>query len=200
MKKILLSVFIAVFLLSACSNNLNVKPTTSGITTSKVYDTVDGKVELEKRSILLDKVDILVPKDFNVMSEEKVKLKYPIGKGPTLVFTNEEATINVAFSTTPDLASEYLIPEYLETFKNTYENIFPSAIWYSSGVEKINGKNIGKLEFLSPAAIDTKVYNLIFFTDLDGALLIVTVNAKEKQMNDWKPIAHEIMNSITIKK
>lgn len=50
------------------------------------------------------------------------------------------------------------------------------------------------MELLSLAA-DTEIYNLIWFTDLDGKLLLSTFNCTKEQMDDWKPIAKTIMES-----
>ena len=39
----------------------------------------------------------------------------------------------------------------------------------------------------------------MFFTDLDGKLLICSFNVVENKMKEWKPIADEIMNSSSVK-
>jgi hypothetical protein len=52
----------------------------------------------------------------------------------------------------------------------------------------INGKEVGYLEFLT-SAMDTEIYNLIFFTDLDGKLLLCTFNCTKKSIDEWSTIA-----------
>ena len=47
-------------------------------------------------------------------------------------------------------------------------------------------------------AIDTKVYNLMFGTELNGRLLIGTFNCTIANYNEWQPMADEIVNSIDI--
>jgi hypothetical protein len=155
-------------------------------------------VELELKSLLNDRVELKIPKNFEIMSEELVKLKYPSERRPTLVFSNESGGINVALNLTQNEATQQMIPAYKDNFVQTFQNLYPSAEWKDSGVKIINGRDVGYLELVTPA-IDTEIYNLIFFTDLDGKLLLCTFNCTKKDMKKWRAVAKEIMNSLKIK-
>ena len=154
-------------------------------------------IELVKRSILNDQVEILLPKDFEIMSEEMLNIKYPSNRRPTLVFTDSTAGVNVAFNHTTSKADQQQIDAYKENFVSTFKNLYPSAVWKGSGVKEINGKKVGYLELITPA-IDTKIYNLMFFTDLDGRLLLCTFNCVETKQAEWAVSAQQIMNSLKI--
>jgi len=65
-------------------------------------------------------------------------------------------------------------------------------------VSEINGRKVGYLEFITPV-IDTDIYNLMFFTDLDGQLLLGTFNCTKRSIDEWQSTAKEIMNSLKIK-
>ena len=157
-----------------------------------------GKIELELKSLLGDRVELKIPKEFNLMSEELMKLKYPSNKRPTIVFSDETGGINVALNLTENNASQELIEPYVENFVKTFKGIYPSAEWKDSGITEINGQKVGYLKLITPA-IDTKIYNVMFFTDLDGKLLLSTFNCTEKSISEWEETADEIMNSLTIK-
>jgi hypothetical protein len=159
-----------------------------------VFDVGNEKVELDQVSILSNKIDMLIPKSFRIMSEELAKIKYPSERRPTIIYTNESGSINVALSHTKNKATSSQISEYMDVLKKTFKNLYPSAQWNNASVEKMNGKEVGVLELVTPA-IDTEIYNLIWFTDLDGKLLISTFNCKKEQMKDWIPIAKCIMTS-----
>lgn len=163
----------------------------------KTFETENGMVEIEQRSVLSDKVTLLIPKDYKEMSAEAAKIKYPQERRPTYILTNSEGSINVAFSKTISEATENDITEYAAYFKELFSNLYPSATWYSSGIEIINGKNIGKIELLTPA-VDGNIYNLVLFAELEGKLLLVSFNCTEKYMKDWQPIANDIMKSIVV--
>lgn len=155
-------------------------------------------IELEKRSLLNNKLELKIPKDFQIMSDEMLSTKYPSDRRPTLVYTNPSGGINVALNLTESRATQNQIPTYKEYLLETFKNAYPSAEWKSSGVTTINGRKVGYLEFVTPA-IDTQIYNLFFFTDLEGKLLLCTFNCTIKSMNEWSPAAKEIMNSLRIK-
>ncbi len=155
-------------------------------------------IDMETKSLLNDKLELKMPKDFDRMSEELMKLKYPSERRPTLVYSNESGGINVAINLTQNQANQQMIPAYKDNFVQTFKNLYPSAEWKDSDVKTINGKKVGYLELVTPA-IDTEIYNLIFFTDLDGKLLLCTFNCTKESIVEWTPAAKEIMNSMKIK-
>ena len=156
------------------------------------------KIELETKSILNDKVEILIPKGFAMMDDATKKIKYPTQRPPSFIYTNEEANVNVAFSETTSEATQEMLPEYLTVFVNSFKKAQPNAKWEGNGIVEINGRKVGYLELLTEA-VDTKIYNLLFFTDVNGRLLICTVNATEKLLPIWKGPAQEIFKSLKIK-
>ena len=157
------------------------------------------KVELAYLSLLEDKVELKVPTDFSIMSEEMANTKYPAANRPTIIYTNESGSTNVALNFTQNACSQKMISPYHENFMKTFKNLYPSAEWKECGVEKVNGKKIGVIEFIVPA-VDTEIYNLMFFTDVEDKLLLCTFNCTKEQMGEWSPIAHEILQSLKVKK
>lgn len=155
--------------------------------------------QLKEISLFEDKLQIKVPIGFEVMSEELLKIKYPISRRPTLAYSNEKGNINVAFNLTPSPANQELIETYKNTFVKTFKSFYPSAEWKNQGIKNINGQNVGYLELITPAA-DTNIYNLIFFTNLNDKLLLCTFNCSEEILPEWKSTAAEIMNSLNVKK
>ena len=99
---------------------------------------------------------------------------------------------------TENKANQDLIEPYKDNFVKTFKNMYPSADWKDSGVKMINGKKFGFLELVTPA-VDTEIYNLMFFTDLNGKLLLCTFNCTKKDIKEWETTAKEIMNSLKIK-
>jgi len=117
---------------------------------------------------------------------------------PTIVFTNESGSINVALNLTANSASQEHLPQFKEALHNTFKQAYPSATWKGSGINTINDKKVGYLEVVTPA-IDTEVYNLIFFTDVNSKLLLCTFNCTLQYLEEWQSIGHEIMNSLKVK-
>jgi hypothetical protein len=155
-------------------------------------------VELESKLLLDGKIELKIPEDFGVMEEAMMKIKYPMESRPTLVYTNESGGINVALNHTQNKANQDMITAYKDNLVQTFKNVYPSAKWKDSGVKEINGRKVGYMELVTPA-IDTEIYNLLFFTDLDGRLLLCTFNCTKKDMKEWIPVGEEIMNSLVVK-
>lgn len=156
-----------------------------------------GDVTLEERNLLEDRVSILVPDNFAPMTEELMALKYPSEGRPSLVLTNETGGINLAFNHTASRATQNDMESYKSYLEKTFKRTYSGSDWKGSGVKEINGRKFGYLEFVSQA-IDTEIYNLMFFTDLDGKLLICSFNCTKKNIKQWEPIGKEIMNSTKI--
>jgi hypothetical protein len=152
---------------------------------------IGEKIELTKMNILDGKVEILIPSSFKIMSEEWLKLKYPNENRPSLVYTNDDGSVDVGFRYTELVGN---LPELRDNLKSAFTNLYPSAKWYRCGIEGINGKEAVVLEFISPA-IDTEIYNLLWITILDGKLMFSTFNCTKKQLGDWKEAAGRIMGS-----
>ncbi|MEJ8547422.1 hypothetical protein [Brevibacillus borstelensis] len=219
MKKVLsTAALLAMLTVSACSNqSTDAKPTaqneattasqqasgTNGTDSAKTDAPTENASnqtasdKLEAKKVLSDKVEILIPKGFDIMSEEMAKVKYPGENRPTLIYTDADGSVNLAFNHTPTPVQDSQIKELKDQMKQVFEQGYPDATWYKDEVTQINGKNVGVFELLTPAA-DTKVYNLIFFTELDGKLLMMTFNCTDKLMDEWKPLAQQILQSYKV--
>ncbi len=158
--------------------------------------TIHG-IEFETKTLLSGKINLKIPKTFEIMADEMLKLKYPSERRPTLVYTNESGEINVAINLTQNKANQNVIAAYKDNFVQTFKNSYPTAEWKDKNVKEINGRKVGYLELITPA-IDTEIYNLMFFTDLDGKLLLCSFNCTKKNITEWSVAAKEIMNSLKL--
>jgi len=152
-----------------------------------------------KKITLRDKVEILVPEPFKELEEEILKFKYPSASRPTLVYSDDEAKTNVAFNFTQNKASQPEMEAVRKSMEASFRKSFPTATWLGTGVKVVNGRNVGFVEIVTPA-MDQKIYNLLFFSDVEGKLLMGTFNCLEKERTEWQATAHQIMNSLTLKK
>ena len=153
--------------------------------------------ELEKKKLFDNKVEILLPKSFGIMSEEMLKLKYPNQSRPKLVYTNEDGTVNIAFNHTTSRASQQLIEKYQEVLENSFRTTYPDAVWGTHEIKQINGRKVGVIEVTTNAA-DTNIYNYLFYTDVEGRLLIGTFNCTVEKKTEWAATAKKIVNSLMV--
>ena len=154
-------------------------------------------VQLEDRSVLDDKVVLLLPATFALMGEEMLRLKYPSERRPTEVYTNPAGSVNVALNHTSNPVRPADLAAVHGAVEATFKKLYPSARWYDSKLVQIGGKRFFKLDLRTPA-IDTEVRNLIVGTSFEGRLLLVTFNTVRALETDWVPIDARILNSIRI--
>ena len=73
--------------------------------------------------------------------------------------------------------------------------LHPASKVIDSTVIDALGHNIAYFDFVS-AAIDTNVYNLMFFFSLRGTLLMGSFNCLQQDMEDWKEVFIQMLQSI----
>lgn len=159
---------------------------------------VDKVYERVNRKILIGKVHVDLPSGFDIMSEEMLAAKYPASNRPTLVYTNEDGSVNFAFNHTINQITEDKLPEVLPAFVQQFNSIYPKIQWLKKDVEKVNGKYFIIMEFITPA-VDTRIYNLMYVTELDGKMLMCSFNCMESQKSEWEVKAKESLDSIEVK-
>lgn len=121
-----------------------------------------------------------------------ISVKYPNGNPPSLVYTNERGTINVALVMNDVAIRNTQIEEYVKTMESTYKD-------YAKDVKvnfwERNNHKIGEMEFTAQAS-DTEIYNHIIAFSVDGKLRLVNFNCIEEFSEEWKEISEFIIKSI----
>jgi len=126
----------------------------AGERTGLSCETVGGIV-LQPTTVMNEKRLLLIPQQFSVMDEEMLRIKYPQERRPTLVFTNESGSVNIAINHTKDHFRQSEFGELHKQMDGMFRNLYPSATWFNSGIIDINGRNWFALNLRTPA-IDTQ--------------------------------------------
>ena len=167
------------------TENLSEIETTLVITTNKGNNI---KTQYE----MFDGFKIKIPSEFKIMSDEIVNVKYPNGNAPSLVYTNDKTTINVALVMNDVTMKNNQIEEYVKTMESTYKN-------YSKDVKlnfwERNNHKIGEMEFTTQGS-DTEIYNHIITFSVNDKLRLVNFNCTKEQMNEWREVSKFIVDSI----
>ena len=141
------------------------------------------------------RLQIKLPLEFGLMSEEIKKAKYPTSDPKAItVCTNKESTINILFELSKNPLQQEGLPNILYQIKSEFSKI-PAIQLENAEIQLINGKDVVVIEFLSEA-IDGKIYNLMFITDIDGYTFTSNFNCTIENMAEWKPIGKQILNSL----
>lgn len=128
------------------------------------------------------------------MDANTLSSKYPPNNKPSEVYTNEEATVNIAFKKTAQLLPEQNV--FAEGKKLEQQLTSNGKVQLISSEQvKASKNNIHAFSFYSNA-IDTKVYNVMFIFSLKGKMMIGSFNCTISMQNQWHNTAYEIIRSI----
>ena len=153
--------------------------------------------EFEERSLLGDKITMMIPKKFTEMNLATAKKKYASDQRPNYILSDKSGTINLLF----EHIEAKVTNEEIESMRDQVFGLMKKTNLgirkHSVGAETVSDKTIAYVEFTNPA-MDGKVYNLLFFVELDEQVLMVSFNCRTKSMNFWQKSFFEMMKSLTI--
>lgn len=152
---------------------------------------------LEEREILEGRVRMLMPRSFEPMSEERMKVKYPNENRPAVVLTNETGTVNIAFSHTGAPMKPKELDEARKAMDKAFHRMYPSAKWFRSEIADINERAWFVLELRTPA-LDSEIRNIMLGSSLDDRMFLISINMTEELEEEWLPDARRMMESIKI--
>lgn len=153
--------------------------------------------EFAEQTFMDEKLSLYIPKDFEDMPQNQREIKYPSGQRPQIIKSDETGSINITLSRIDSDLDEDRVKELTDGMKAIIKKVNPSNIFYSEGVEKADGKNIGYFEFKSPA-IDEAIYNIMFFFELAGKTMMGTFCCQYKEHENWRDIAFQVLKTIRV--
>ncbi len=200
MRRVFNVVYSGLFFLLSCANSPGAKHSdikeTNGLDTSHAA-VKQGNIPLARKAVQSGKATVLIPEGFELMDAGMLASKYPqAGHRPEEVYTNKEGTINIALNYTQNKAEEKDLPDIQKTMEKQFNH--PTIEFIQSSMQEINGRKYIRLEFVTPAA-DSRIYNLLQITSLEGRLAMFTFNCTENYRKDWEATGKEIMQSIEMK-
>lgn len=141
------------------------------------------------------RVELLIPEQFNVLDDEIINRKYPIDQIPDMVYANDSGTINIAFKHHAYPMTQKKLRRFHKSYVESFITMNTASTFIGDSIYTVNGEQIGALEVLTPA-IDTDIYNFIFYTDIEGELLICTFNCMIEEMPTWQDATQTILKSL----
>ena len=166
----------------------------------KIYSGIkDGGqlIEFAERHLVEDKIAVMIPIDFKEMDQESAKIKYPMEQRPGTILTDYTGTINILFSYMDEHITNADVEPIRDKMLTTMRRVNPGVKPHDTGLEIISGQNVAYVEF-THNAIDSKMYNLMYFMELDGKTLMGIINCPTRRIKYWQEPAREMMRSIRL--
>lgn len=161
----------------------------------------DGEIEVNKipvrfseRELLDNRIGIWMPDDFEELPPETIAAIYLLGNKPDMVFGNSYLTFSIGFHYTEhEVPNEYM-GDFAKIARMILDKSGPKVKILSEKVRQTGRHTVSSLELLSHTITDT-VYNVMFFSSLEGRVLIGFINFNYKFKDRYRPIAKEILQS-----
>lgn len=142
-------------------------------------------------------IRVMLPKDFEPMSQEIARKKYPSEHRPKIIMTNETGTINLMFQYMEGEVTDATVEIFRNQVFGMMKRVNPGIKEREVGIINLSGKTVAYVEFSNPV-MDGKVYNLMFYLAVNGQPLMGSFNCQTKEMKYWRTVAFEMVQSIEI--
>jgi hypothetical protein len=155
-----------------------------------------GPVELAPQKVLLESLELLIPKDFVKMPPDVIKKTYAPDRIPTVVFMSADAAVTVGVTHSLARVSPAEIPQSRASSVTQLKNTYPKAEWVKEASNPI-GKGGGYLLDLKFNQGTTQAKRMMIVgTSLSGRLATVVLTAPMKDEAKWAPVFEQIVKSI----
>ena len=144
-------------------------------------------IDFQEREVLQGKMWMWMPDGFGPLSKELARLKYPNENRPDVIYTNQETTVNITFSHKRETLKEGQEEEIRGYMKEIVEKVQPASEMLEAGTVEAEKGRLAWFDFVTPA-IDTDIYNLMFFTSVRGRLCSGSFHCESSRAAAWKPV------------
>jgi len=157
----------------------------------------EEKVLFGRKFLLDKKFSVIMPETFKLMTPAVAEIKYPSVNRPDFIYTNADTTVNFTFMHREDKASNEEIPEVKDALQPLVMKMYPASSVIESETLEAGGINISYYDFIAPA-LDMNIYTLTFMFSLEERVVLGGFNCPEADMDDWKPIFMQMLESIEV--
>lgn len=153
---------------------------------------------LEPRKVLLESLEIHVPKDFVKMPPETVKKTYAADRMPNVIFMSPDAVVTIGITHT----LSRMAPNQMATARSNaaiqMKTAYPNAEWLRNEPNPIGNAGGYLLDLKINAGTPQAKRMMIVGTSLSGRLLNIVLTAPVKDEAAWGPTFDRIVDSIKI--
>lgn len=153
------------------------------------------KLLLEEKKLYEGKLKIILPKDFDLMSDDLLNSKYPSNEELDCVYTSEDTTVNFNFSLEEGEILNEEVEEIRDIILNEFRRMYPHSKMEDIKIIEKEDKKIGTFSFIANV-IDGELFNKMYFIPLKMGLLILTFSCDIFQKKEWSNILDDIILTI----
>ncbi len=166
------------------------------------------EISLQKIKVNND-LRLALPEDFVPMTEQDIAAKFISYRDPIALYTSPDRTVDFGVN----LSVTHWKPEDIEIMKEFYENsirtLYSDVKFIKQEIQTINDITYAVFEFESFVEGESNAvnqtsaiskYTLIHYAIVNNKTILFNFTSPLREKEKWQPVAHQIMNSIKIKK
>lgn len=167
---------------------------TSEVNTPTLENGKGDKIDAKYVGIENYDYEVLVPSKFKSLSGQEMTEIYGDDSAADLVYSNDDHSVNIAFSKPEEEINNDEMQEYLDAMKTVFGM---SGEILGSELYEVNGHKVGNIRLVTEYS-DEKLYNDVVFFPYDGKLAIISFNCKDETRSEWEKVGEGIIKSLKI--
>ncbi len=163
--------------------------------------------DLVKKQVT-EKIQLLLPGNFQPMSQELMDQRYLTARKPIAAYTNERQMVDLTVSTSNTRWQASDLPILKDFYKASLMELYDEVNFSREEIEEVNGKHFVVFEFTSivrseenalTARSPVRKYTRIQYTVDAGQTLVFSFTCPQLLQPKWEETARKVMQSIQIK-
>jgi len=169
------------------------------------FQSING--DLVKKQVT-EKIQLLVPADFQPMSQEMMDRRYLTARKPIAAYTNEREMVDLTVSTSNTRWQASDLPILKDFYKASLLELYDEVDFIKEEIEEINEKSFVVFEFTSlvkpdenslTARTPVRRFTRIQYTVNGGQTLVFNFSCPQALQPKWEETARQVMQSVQIK-
>ena len=159
------------------------------------------------RTKITKQITLSIPKNFTVMPDEGIAMKYPAQRKPLAVYTSPNGQVDVSVSQRPSSFRKSDMPMLRDFYKASILSMYSDVAFIREEITTINKQDFIVFEFVSTVKDERQSsnlapirrYTIAQYTILDNNLTVFTFNVPFLLQRDWQETAQKVMASVRVK-
>lgn len=159
---------------------------------------LSAQVLLEKMRIMDNKLEILVPKGFVLVTGQRTSAgSVASGFKPTWLLSGEDGRVRIGSTYGDSVVDDNGIPGYTDQLIRKVNLEWKKVEMLDDGILLQDGKNIGYIKFYSKDKRQ-KTFHYMFYMSLGDRPLLFHVTCDKKQKEKWETVVEQMAASIRL--
>ena len=152
-------------------------------------------------------VSMKIPESFSSMTDGERIGKYVSSRAPVAMYSSQDRLVDLGINTNIIQLARGDEEKMRSFYRGTFETLFDEIKYYQDTIKEINGRKFIVFEFLSTLKEENafsgpsieRNYTYIQYTSYHDQVLLFNFGCKPRLMQEWQPIAKEMMESVKVK-